>query len=80
MFTCTKWVESSHGKSKVGKEIATIILQDKEFCLRYKHIVKVGELLVRILWLVDSEEKPAMGYLYEQIDKAKETIKTRLKK
>jgi len=35
---------------------------------------------VRILWLVDSEEKPAMGYLYEQIDKAKEAIKTRLKK
>jgi hypothetical protein len=26
IFTCTKLVESSHGKSKVGKEIATIIL------------------------------------------------------
>ena len=31
MFTCTKWVESSHGKSRVGKEIVTIILQDKDF-------------------------------------------------
>jgi hypothetical protein len=31
MFTCTKWIESSHGKSKVGKKIAIIILQDKEF-------------------------------------------------
>uniref|UniRef100_A0A6N2MN08 DUF659 domain-containing protein n=1 Tax=Salix viminalis TaxID=40686 RepID=A0A6N2MN08_SALVM len=49
MFTCTKWVESSHGK--------------------------VGEPLVRVLRLADSEEKPSMGYLYEAMDKAKEAIK-----
>jgi hypothetical protein len=35
---------------------------------------------VRIFWLADSEEKPTIGYLYEQIDKVKEAIKTRLKK
>ena len=46
MFTCTKWVESSHGKSQVGKEIATIILQDKNFWLRCEHIVKISESLV----------------------------------
>ena len=79
MFTCMKWVQSSHGKSKVGKEITAIILQDKDFWPRCEHIVKVSEPLVRVLRLADSEEKPSMGYLYEAMDKAKEAIKTRLK-
>uniref|UniRef100_A0A6N2MSJ5 BED-type domain-containing protein n=1 Tax=Salix viminalis TaxID=40686 RepID=A0A6N2MSJ5_SALVM len=79
MFTCTKWVESSHGKSRVGKEIAAIVLQDKDFWPRCAHIVNVSEPLVRVLRLADSEEKPSMGYLYEAMDKAKEAIKTRLK-
>ncbi|KAJ7001860.1 hypothetical protein NC653_012061 [Populus alba x Populus x berolinensis] len=80
MFTCMKWVESSHGKSKVGKEITAIILQDKYFWPRCEHIVKVSEPLVQVLRLANSEEKPAMGYLYEAMDKEKEAIKTRLKK
>uniref|UniRef100_A0A6N2KIC4 BED-type domain-containing protein n=1 Tax=Salix viminalis TaxID=40686 RepID=A0A6N2KIC4_SALVM len=77
MFTCTKWVESSHGKSRVGKEIAAIILQDNDFWPRCAHIVNVSEPLVRVLRLADSEEKPSMGYLYEAMDKAKEAIKIR---
>uniref|UniRef100_A0A6N2K340 BED-type domain-containing protein n=1 Tax=Salix viminalis TaxID=40686 RepID=A0A6N2K340_SALVM len=79
MFTCTKWVESSHGKNRVGKEIAAIVLEDKDFWPRCAHIVNVSEPLVRVLRLADSEEKPSMGYLYEAMDKAKEAIKTRLK-
>uniref|UniRef100_A0A6N2LQL2 BED-type domain-containing protein n=1 Tax=Salix viminalis TaxID=40686 RepID=A0A6N2LQL2_SALVM len=79
MFTCTKWVESSHGKSRVGNEIAAIILQDNDFWPRCAHIVNVSEPLVRVLRLADSEEKPSMGYLYEAMDKAKEAIKIRLK-
>uniref|UniRef100_A0A6N2KY54 HAT C-terminal dimerisation domain-containing protein n=1 Tax=Salix viminalis TaxID=40686 RepID=A0A6N2KY54_SALVM len=78
MFTCTKWVESSNGKSCVGKKIVAIILQDKDFLPRCEHIVKVSEPLVRVL-IADNEEKPSMGYLYETMDKAKEEIKTRLK-
>uniref|UniRef100_A0A6N2MJA2 DUF659 domain-containing protein n=1 Tax=Salix viminalis TaxID=40686 RepID=A0A6N2MJA2_SALVM len=79
MFTCTKWVESSHGKSRVGNEIAAIILQDNDFWPRCAHIINVSEPLVRVLRLADSEEKPSMGYLYEAMDKAKEAIKIRLK-
>uniref|UniRef100_A0A6N2LXX5 BED-type domain-containing protein n=1 Tax=Salix viminalis TaxID=40686 RepID=A0A6N2LXX5_SALVM len=79
MFTCTKWVESSHGKSRVGKEITAIVLEDKDFWPRCAHIVNVSQPLVRVLRLADSEEKPSIGYLYEAMDKAKEAIKTRLK-
>jgi hypothetical protein len=32
-----------------------------------------------VLWLVYSEEKSAMSYLFMAMDKAKETIKTKLK-
>lgn len=37
--------------------------------------LKLTDPLVRVLRLADSEKKPAMGYIYEAMDKAKETIK-----
>lgn len=79
MFTCDKWVGSNHAKSNAGKEIASIVLEDAEFWDQCQHIVMVTEPLVRILQLVDSDEKPSMGYLYEAMDKAKECIKKRLR-
>ncbi|KAG6643585.1 hypothetical protein CIPAW_09G222200 [Carya illinoinensis] len=33
MFMCDKWIASSHSKSIIGKEIAEIVLEDKEFWL-----------------------------------------------
>ncbi|KAK3006446.1 hypothetical protein RJ639_015956 [Escallonia herrerae] len=51
----------------------------KDFWLQCQHVVKLSEPLVRVLHLTDSDEKPSMGYLYEAIDKAKETIKLNLK-
>ena len=41
--------------------------------------MKVSELLLRVLRLVDGDEKPAMGYLYEAMDRAKEEMKKGLK-
>ncbi|XP_050290083.1 uncharacterized protein LOC126728272 [Quercus robur] len=79
MFTCDKWLSCPHAKTAVGKEISKIVLEDYAFWSQCKHIVKVSEPLVRVLRLVDGDEKPAMGYLYEVIDKAKEEIKRRLK-
>nr|KYP49050.1 hypothetical protein KK1_029253 [Cajanus cajan] len=38
------------------------------------YILKVMAPLVKVLRLVDSEKKPAMGYIYEAMDKAKEAI------
>ena len=36
---------------------------------------EISEPLVRVLHLVDGDEKPAMGYLYEAMDRAKEEKK-----
>lgn len=79
MFSCHKWMESPHASGNMGKDVANIILQDKEFWTQCQHIVDVTEPLVRTLQLVDSDEKPAIGYIYEAIEKAKEAIKLRLK-
>ena len=72
MFTCDQWVESRHARDVMGKEEAAIVLEDKEFWLQRQQIVKISEPLVRVLCLVDGDEKPSMGYLYEAMDKAKE--------
>ncbi|XP_042974622.1 uncharacterized protein LOC122306256 [Carya illinoinensis] len=77
MFTCDKWIASSHSKSIIGKEIAGIVLEDKEFWAQYQFIVKISEPLVRVLRLVDGDEKAAMRYLYDAMERAKENIKAR---
>jgi hypothetical protein len=79
MFTSDQWVESAYAKSVVGKEVSKIVLEDHEFWSQCHHIVKITEPLVRVLHLVDGDEKPAMGYLYEAMDRAKEEIKVRMK-
>ncbi|XP_075675191.1 uncharacterized protein LOC142644472 [Castanea sativa] len=61
------------------KEVAAIVLEDKEFWLQCQQIVKISEPLVRLLRLVNRDEKPSMGYLYEAMDKAKENTEARLK-
>ncbi|XP_042939581.1 uncharacterized protein LOC122274623 [Carya illinoinensis] len=68
---------TSHSKSNIGKEIAVIVLEDKEFWAHCQFIVKVGEPLVRVLRLIDGNETPAMRYLYDAMEKAKENIKAR---
>ena len=79
MFTCDKWLSCPHAKTAVGKEISKIVLEDYSFWSQCKNIVKVSEPLVRVLRLVDGDEKLAMEYLFEAMDKAKEEIKRRLK-
>ena len=76
MFIYDKWLSCPHAKTVVGKEISKIVLEDYLFWSQCKNIVKVSEPLVRVLRLADGNEKPAMGYLYEAMDKAKEDRKS----
>ena len=74
MFTSEKWVTSKWAKEAKGKRAADIILMPS-FWNHVVYILKVMGPLVRVLRLVDNENKPAMGYIYEAMDRAKETIK-----
>ncbi|RWR73377.1 zinc finger protein [Cinnamomum micranthum f. kanehirae] len=78
MFTSTAWEQCNVSSTPVGMEITDIIL-NKTFLKNVEHILKVSDALVVVLRLEDSEDKPAMGYVYEAMDRAKEVNQKRLK-
>jgi hypothetical protein len=51
------------------------LLLDREFWISIEETILLIEPLVKVLRLVDSDDKPQMGYLYEALDRAKEAIK-----
>ena len=75
MFSCDDWNESQQNKKAEGKDVANKVFE-KTFWKKAEAIVLVSEPLVRMLWMVDGD-KPAMGYIYEAMDQAKEAIKER---
>ncbi|KAL7204547.1 hypothetical protein ACSBR2_017590 [Camellia fascicularis] len=76
MFNSDEWKNSRWGKAKTGQpyNVKKIIL-GKEFWQKATELCKVHEPLVRVLRLVDGDEKPTMGFIYEAIDRAKLAIK-----
>ncbi|KAL5162331.1 hypothetical protein HKD37_07G019464 [Glycine soja] len=73
MFTSDEWTLNKLSKEPKGKEAAKVVLMPS-FWNSVVYILKVMAPLVKVLRLVDGEKKPAMGYIYEAMDKAKETI------
>ena len=47
---------------------------DKEFWKNIVICLKGAPLLMKVLRLVDSDEKAAMGFIYEEMDQAKKKI------
>lgn len=73
MFTSPEWTSSKWAKETGGKQVHGIILM-VSFWSTIVYILKIFGPLVRVLRLVDGEKRPAMGYIYEAMDRAKETI------
>ena len=46
-----------------------------EFQKSYNIAIKVGEPLVKVLRMVNGDDRPSMGYINERMRKAKEEIK-----
>ncbi|XLR11642.1 hypothetical protein S83_039580, partial [Arachis hypogaea] len=74
MFISDEWKESKCSKTRDGKNIENIIL-DKTFWGNIIHCLRGAYPLLHVLRIVDSEGKAAMGYMYSEIDRAKEKIK-----
>ncbi|RWR88638.1 hypothetical protein CKAN_01766500 [Cinnamomum micranthum f. kanehirae] len=74
MFASKEWEESSYSKNIDGMRVRDIILVDQEFWGCIKYCIKCVTPLVKVLRLVDSDERPPMGYIYEAMDRAKEAI------
>ncbi|KAK8947163.1 hypothetical protein KSP39_PZI006677 [Platanthera zijinensis] len=73
MFTSVKWKSSRFAGSKEGKLIQKIVLNTGHFWSHVTICLKAAFPLIKVLRMVDSEG-PMMGFIYEQMDKAKEKI------
>lgn len=75
MFDSEDFNKSKWGKEKSGPAYeAKKIVMSKEFWSKASDIIKVFEPIVKVLKLVDGDEKPTMGFVYEAIDRAKQAI------
>lgn len=74
MFTSQEWHDGPFAKNKDGVVARKIVLHDANFWSHVAFCIKVVIPLVSVLREVDSEERPAMGYIYELMDAVKEKI------
>ncbi|XP_028055925.1 uncharacterized protein LOC114260062 [Camellia sinensis] len=74
MFHSPEWKHSKWSKKDDAKE-AKQIIQSKDFWTNAADVLKVQEPLLKVLRLVDGDEKPTMGFIYEAMDRAKLAIK-----
>jgi hypothetical protein len=72
MFVSDEWHDCAYNRREDGRAIAKVVYNDS-FWEGVIEVCLVSEPLVKVLRLVD-REKPAMGYLYKAIDRAKEAI------
>ncbi|XP_052208194.1 uncharacterized protein LOC127811998 [Diospyros lotus] len=73
MFTSEEWMTSKWVKEAGAKKVVEVILMPS-FWNNVVFAIKVASPLVCVLRLVNGEKKPAMGYIYEAMDRAKEAI------
>ena len=73
-MTSKFYVESRYAKDKKAKAVVKIIL-DNQFWNDCHVIVHIMSPLIRLLRIVDYDEKPAMGYVYDGIYRVIDGIK-----
>lgn len=78
MVSSKEWDDTKWSKSKKGKAAYATIVQPA-FWNGVVMCLKVFTPLVKVLRLVDGDVKPAMGFVYGEVKKAKEQIKEALK-
>eukprot|EP00253_Pinus_taeda_P006302 PITA_06302 len=73
MFLSEEWRALPMSCKPEGESICRLVPYQEDFWVGVQEVCAVTEPLVKVLRLVDGE-KHAMGYLYEALDKAKESI------
>ncbi|KAI3721407.1 hypothetical protein L2E82_32417 [Cichorium intybus] len=73
MVVSREWRENKWSKESKGRLMHSYFLQET-FWRNIVYTLKLTSPLVSVLRLADGERKPAMGYIYEAMDRAKETI------
>lgn len=73
MFSDTEWLSSSYSRSPDAQAIKSLLYLDR-FWKSSHEAVSVSEPLLKILRIVDGD-MPAMGYIFEGMERAKLTTK-----
>ena len=68
------FVDNRLARESKAKEVVSIIL-DNSFWDDINVLVKISSPLIRLLWIVDSNQRPAIGYVYEGMHRARLGIK-----
>ncbi|XP_024467393.1 uncharacterized protein LOC112329121 [Populus trichocarpa] len=79
MVTSREWVSSVYAKDNKGKRFVESVL-DSLFWEECAIIVRMSEPLIRVLQMVNGDDRPSMGYLYDVIHHAKEEMMRRFQK
>ncbi|XP_074577611.1 uncharacterized protein LOC141834060 [Curcuma longa] len=74
MFTSEAWNSCSWAKHVEGMKAKATVLFDPQFWPQLTYCIRSVVPLVYVLREVDSEEKPAMGFIYHLMKSAKEQI------
>lgn len=74
MFNSSEWKSLKLAKTPEGILVEKAVM-DKKFWKDVVNCMRAAFPLIRVLRLVDSDEKPAMGFIYEEMDRAKEKIR-----
>ena len=74
MFALEEWAKSNYATKMEAKKVEAILLLDNKFWKSVTCCLKCVSPLVKVLRLVDGDVKPAMGYVCEAVDRAKEQI------
>ncbi|XP_015584619.1 uncharacterized protein LOC8289331 isoform X2 [Ricinus communis] len=73
MFTSASWMQSSFPKQRAGIEVAEILV-DPRFWSLCDQTLTIAKPILSVLHLIDCQDKPSMGYIYDAIEKAKKSI------
>jgi len=75
MFTSKEWQSSQLKKTRDRGFVDNLIL-DKECWKNILNCMRGAFSLIKMLHMVDSDEKPATRFIYEEMDIAKEEIQS----
>ncbi|XP_012845516.1 PREDICTED: uncharacterized protein LOC105965507 [Erythranthe guttata] len=74
MFVSEVWTSSSYARKHDGKEVVDLVSCNAKFWSSIKYCLRCVSPIVKVLRLVDGDSKPAMPYIYEAMDRAKDQI------
>lgn len=74
LVTSKTFVDSKYARDQKGKDATEIIL-DTRFWRDCKIIVEIVKPLIKLLRIVDSDDRPSLGYIYEGMRRVRGAIK-----